>query len=265
MNTITNIWKSRCLSLKGKITIIKTLIIPQIHFLFAMIYIPVNILQKIDKILFDFLWSSKPAKIKRSTIIATIEEGGLGMVDVYNVHMASKISWIKRLNDTSKAKWKTVMLKLMNTDLDILNKKYEYELNRKKIPQFYDQVLKAWYEVSNFLPTTPNEILNEYVLYNTNIKIRNKPIDKNCLNIPNLKIIDIIENNNFKTLIQFNRSLKTNINQMKYNSVLSAVPLNWKKTGGCFFVKLERETRFELATPTLARLCSTTELFPHRI
>ncbi len=27
---------------------------------------------------------------------------------------------------------------------------------------------------------------------------------------------------------------------------------------------LERETRFELATPTLARLCSTTELFPQR-
>ena len=83
MNTITNIWRPRCLSLKGKITIIKTLIIPQIHFLFAMIYIPENILQKIDKILFDFLWSSKPAKIKRSTIIAPIEEGGLGMVDVY--------------------------------------------------------------------------------------------------------------------------------------------------------------------------------------
>src|SRR6056300_1046285 len=27
---------------------------------------------------------------------------------------------------------------------------------------------------------------------------------------------------------------------------------------------LERETRLELATPTLARLCSTTELFPHK-
>ena len=26
---------------------------------------------------------------------------------------------------------------------------------------------------------------------------------------------------------------------------------------------MERETRFELATPTLARLCSTPELFPH--
>ena len=28
---------------------------------------------------------------------------------------------------------------------------------------------------------------------------------------------------------------------------------------------LERETRFELATPTLARLCSTTELFPQKL
>ncbi len=27
-------------------------------------------------------------------------------------------------------------------------------------------------------------------------------------------------------------------------------------------MELERETRLELATPTLARLCSTTELFP---
>ena len=26
---------------------------------------------------------------------------------------------------------------------------------------------------------------------------------------------------------------------------------------------MERETRFELATPALARQCSTTELFPH--
>ena len=42
LGTILNIWKSRSLSLKGKITIIKTLAIPQIQFLFNMIYIPEN-------------------------------------------------------------------------------------------------------------------------------------------------------------------------------------------------------------------------------
>ena len=49
------------------------------------------------------------------------------------------------------------------------------------------------------------------------------------LNIPNIKIIDILENNSFKTLIQFNRSLNSDITQMKYNSIISAVPLKWKK------------------------------------
>ena len=121
MNTIINIWRSRSLSIKGKITIIKTLIIPQIHFLFSMIFIPENILKKIDTMLFDFLWNSKPAKIKRTTIIAPVSEGGLGMVDVYNVHLASKINWIKRLHDPSEAKWKSVMLKMMNIKIDMLN------------------------------------------------------------------------------------------------------------------------------------------------
>ena len=37
-------------------------------------------------------------------------------------------------------------------------------------------------------------------------------------------------------------------------SANSAIPAN-----------LERKTRFELATPTLARWCSTTELLPHTI
>ena len=38
-----------------------------------------------------------------------------------------------------------------------------------------------------------------------------------------------------------------------------------RKTEVLRFFYLERETRFELATPTLARLCSTTELFPQKL
>ena len=37
----------------------------------------------------------------------------------------------------------------------------------------------------------------------------------------------------------------------------------WQVVNPLGGTNLERETRFELATPTLARLCSTTELFPH--
>ena len=54
----------------------------------------------------------------------------------------------------------------------------------------------------------PNKILNEYVLYDKNIKIRNKPIENKDLSMPSLTIIYIVENNNFTTLTQHNRSLK---------------------------------------------------------
>ena len=49
---------SRNLSLKGKILIIKTLILPQITYLLLVCYCPVHILQKVDK-LFEFLWDKK--------------------------------------------------------------------------------------------------------------------------------------------------------------------------------------------------------------
>ena len=229
MNTIINIWKSRNLSLKGRITILKTLIAPQINFLFSMIYIPEQVLKKIDKILFDYLWNSKPAKIKRSTIIAPINEGGMGMIDIYYAHQASKISWIKRLYDSSTAKWKTIMLKTMQTDLQKLNRKYIYNIS--KIPHFYQQVIEAWKQVSNFKPTDYLEVINEYIMYNDEIKIGNKILDEKFVsseNARNLKIIDILDDDQrFKTPIQ----LKTNYNitQMKYNSMISAIPSIWKK------------------------------------
>ena len=105
METLLNIWRSRNLSLKGKITIMKTIILPQIQFLFSMIYIPDEILDKIDKLLFNYLWDCKRSKIKRTTITAKIENGGLGMIDVHEVHNASKCGWIKRLHDETNSKW----------------------------------------------------------------------------------------------------------------------------------------------------------------
>ena len=49
IETTINIWKGRCLSLKGKITIIKTTIVPQVQFLFSMIHIEDITIKRIEK------------------------------------------------------------------------------------------------------------------------------------------------------------------------------------------------------------------------
>ena len=46
----------------------------------------------------------------------------------------------------------------------------------------------------------------------------------------NWKIIDIMDDNlNFKPLIDLNKDMNTMITQMKYNSLRSAIPADWKK------------------------------------
>ena len=47
-----DIWRSRNLLLKGKIIILKTLILPQILFLFNLIYVPKSVLDQIDELFF---------------------------------------------------------------------------------------------------------------------------------------------------------------------------------------------------------------------
>ena len=73
-------WNSRTLSLKGRITIIKALVLPQILFLFNLIYVPNEILDQINKEFFNFLWRNKPPKIKKETIIGQLKDGGLKMM-----------------------------------------------------------------------------------------------------------------------------------------------------------------------------------------
>ena len=119
------------MSLKGKITIMKSLILPQILFLFNLIYVPKNILDQIDDLFFDFLWNGKTPKVKRSTIIGPISFGGLKMVDIYVMHTVAKATWIKRLSSVEQCHWKTLFLKMMGIKETLLNKKVDSSFFKK--------------------------------------------------------------------------------------------------------------------------------------
>ena len=116
IKTLLQIWSGRHLSLKGKITVLKTLVIPQISFLFSVLFVPLYILEDIDKLLLSFLWNKKTPKVKRETIIASIEDGGLKMPDIFEINKTSKIMWIKRLSVEGTTKWKKLMLSFLNLE-----------------------------------------------------------------------------------------------------------------------------------------------------
>ena len=112
---LTNTWTMRNLSLKAKVMVIKSLILPQINHLLSMCYCPHTMLEKIDKVLFNFLWGKKSSKIK--TVIADYSLGGLRMPDIFTVHAVAKSKRVNRLiSEGVKLRWSKLFWKMVNLE-----------------------------------------------------------------------------------------------------------------------------------------------------
>ena len=169
-------------------------------------------------------------KIKKSTIIAPIKEGGLGIIDTHSIHQAAKISWIRRLFQTTDAKWKTLMLHMLNIDKQTLNKNPGVQISNKAKTSYHTQILKAWYTLIDYPPKTVYDILNQYIANNQYIKIQGKPITNQTfkINLDNLKVHHLVnKQGNF-----LSRELlitKFNFKPLQILSLQSSIPKVWKE------------------------------------
>ena len=91
---ILNSWKRRHLTLLGKITIIKSLIVPKIFYLLNFLDPPNGYTQKCNSIFFKFIWGKQ---VKRMTLIANISEGGSNMMDIDSQMSACRATWIHKI------------------------------------------------------------------------------------------------------------------------------------------------------------------------
>jgi len=75
-----------------------------IYFLINIPRPPDNVLQNINRMLYGFLWSGKRDKVKREVMIKSCRDGGIGMVDIFMLNKALKLTWMKRLFPSSRKK-----------------------------------------------------------------------------------------------------------------------------------------------------------------
>ena len=109
MNCIQNIiksWQPRCLTLKGKITVVKSLVIPHILQLASVIPLSDRFIRDVDTLLLNFVWSNRKHLIAKKVLSLPYELGGLKMVSARSVIYTGKIMWIKRLLNDINANWK---------------------------------------------------------------------------------------------------------------------------------------------------------------
>jgi hypothetical protein len=76
LETILATWSLRHLSIKGKITVINTIAIPNMIYLSTVLHTPKWVISKFQNLVTKFIWDNKPAKIKYNNLIMASETEG---------------------------------------------------------------------------------------------------------------------------------------------------------------------------------------------
>ena len=76
-DNILNMWHARGLTLKGKITVLKSLALPQLQYPMSVLPVPASVVESVDHMITDFIWSKRKPKIRKDVLIQNIESGGL--------------------------------------------------------------------------------------------------------------------------------------------------------------------------------------------
>ena len=150
----------RELSLIGRIHIIKSLAGSQLTYCWSTINTPPESFTKqVNSIIYEFLWNSTVDRIKRDTIIAPYDCGGLKMLDIISQEKALKIKWISTIQREATnpgcmdiwVKW--IMLNIPCKDTEYFlkcnfNKKDMSKVLTFPNNSFWRDVFKHWCELN---------------------------------------------------------------------------------------------------------------------
>jgi hypothetical protein len=195
---------------------------------------PDDFVNTVNDLAFKFLWNNKPDKVKRKTIIADYNEGGLKMLDIKTFIKAQKIMWVKRLYKEGDASWKAYPQHVLNKLIGKNSFKCNLNINKKpNINEFYWSIIKDWMEIQE--QDTDNmsatDIRRQCLWLNINIKINKEELRWNDWIQNNILLIhDIVDSTGtFLTINEIERIYGLKCNFMRYNSLKDAVPKEWRE------------------------------------
>ena len=227
IQNVIAVWRMRSLTLSGKITILKTLVMSKVVFISFLSSVPKVIIEKLIDVQKDFLWDGKRPKIKHAALLSSYELGGLKSLDIESKIKALQLSWIKRLYDDSMHSWKNIPLHYLNMHgTDIFYPNLEITPNNN-MPAFYKNIIQFWMEIAKCNPVTINSIITQKLCFNHFIKVGDIPLVKTFENI-NL-VNDLIDEHGLMSW----QNLKTkhgleDRDQFRWRQIIGAIPSDWK-------------------------------------
>lgn len=236
---IFNSWSRRNLTPFGKITVIKTLALSKLTYLFLNLPDPDDdFLGALQRMLFSFIWNGKNDRIKRTTMYQPYEEGGFKMVNVKDFLSGLKITALKKiLHDDGKIT--KILFTLCPSVKNVMVRGGEFAnvLIEKLVNPFWVDVFKHYKKFCNkCIPSSFNDFASECLFYNINIcRDRNVVFLRSWAESGITSVGHLCNQNGFLSYGEFkNRYPNVYVNFILYEGIVRAVR-NYQKQLGLVF------------------------------
>ena len=151
------IQQQRHLSLKGKTTIINTVLLSKLWFVANLFPIPRNIQKEIDTLIFDYMWKDYHAEpISRETLYLPKNQGGLGLLNGMRQSLALRQKYFLNIGtENFHNNWLTLARYWVASKTHNFSPQWNF-LNNNKIPKNFDPYIPFYF--SDTLEFTKNNL-----------------------------------------------------------------------------------------------------------
>ena len=205
-------WSWRGLTLFGKVSIIKSLLLPKLVYIFSILSPPSEFTSLIQTIIYKFLWKG-PDKIARTATINSSDYGGLNLTDLQTLIKSLRLAWISKILNPEPSPWKSYLKHLLKPFGGFFFFHCNYNINDYHI----NSMLQWWSEFCSRF-ATDSKAFDSIIWNNCNIKIDGKPI---CYhNYINTSVI-------FTSDVMFSRSNVESFSIAKDKGLIGSNYLTW--------------------------------------
>ena len=140
---LIRIWQLRNLTIVGKITIIKSLLISKfIHILLSLPSPKETLFKRIESLFDLFLWNGSTPKFRRDIMENKVEDGGLQYPNLRHVDATMKVSWFKRLYKSNEG-WASIPNFYNMNDIYLYGDLYQKKLLQTVTNVFWRDTIKS--------------------------------------------------------------------------------------------------------------------------
>ena len=232
INSLINIWSKRRLTLPGKITVIKSLILSKFTHLFLALPNPPGEFQKLlERKLFKFLWSNGPDRISRKNIVKNIQAGGLRMVNVSVFITSLKVTWIRRLLIFPDSDNWSTLSRINFNKITSMGDAYSGEVIKDLRNPFWKNILESWIQyIKSFKIDSLVKVIYSPLWGNSQMNRNRNYIINEWYNKGIRNVIDVIDENG---LIYDFQTLKDRYNihgtYLDYAQSINRIPRLWRE------------------------------------